>query len=104
MFLSMFLRIGVWRNLWRAYRRGFRGNLRGEGLVLGGVFVIGPADQVGSTLQSKTFLTRVSGCFKGLCFFFQGILLEHREKEFGDRVNMLAVLRTVRKMQDNMTR
>uniref|UniRef100_A0A665VVM5 Peroxiredoxin-like 2A n=1 Tax=Echeneis naucrates TaxID=173247 RepID=A0A665VVM5_ECHNA len=78
MFLSMFLRIGVWRNLWRSYRRGFRGNLRGEGLVLGGVFVIGPADQ--------------------------GILLEHREKEFGDKVNMLAVLRTARKMQDNMAR
>lgn len=57
MFLSMFLRIGVWRNLWRAYRRGFRGNIRGEGLVLGGVFVIGPGDQVGSTLQNKTFLS-----------------------------------------------
>lgn len=42
----MFLRIGVWRNIWRAYRRGFWGNLRGEGLVLGGVFVIGPGDQV----------------------------------------------------------
>uniref|UniRef100_A0A4W6CFA4 Peroxiredoxin-like 2A n=1 Tax=Lates calcarifer TaxID=8187 RepID=A0A4W6CFA4_LATCA len=78
MFLSMFLRIGVWRNLWRAYRRGFRGNLRGEGLVLGGVFVIGPGNQ--------------------------GILLEHREKEFGDKVNMLAVLRTARKMQDGMAR
>ena len=49
MFLSMFLRVGVWRNLWRAYRRGFGGNLRGEGLVLGGVFVIGPGDQVGSS-------------------------------------------------------
>uniref|UniRef100_A0A3B4YCF4 Peroxiredoxin-like 2A n=1 Tax=Seriola lalandi dorsalis TaxID=1841481 RepID=A0A3B4YCF4_SERLL len=73
MFLSMLLRIGVWRNLWRSYRRGFRGNVRGEGLVLGGVFVIGPGDQ--------------------------GILLEHREKEFGDKVNMLAVLRTARKMQ-----
>ncbi|TNN75229.1 Redox-regulatory protein [Liparis tanakae] len=78
MFLSMFLRIGVWRSLWRAYRRGFRGNLRGEGLVLGGVFVIGPGDQ--------------------------GILLEHREKEFGDKVNMLAVLRTARTIQDNMAR
>ncbi|AWP13971.1 putative redox-regulatory protein FAM213A-like [Scophthalmus maximus] len=65
MFLSVFLRIGVWRNLWRAYRRGFRGNLRGEGLVLGGVFVIGPRDQ--------------------------GILLEHHEKEFGDKVEFLNV-------------
>ncbi|XP_020785273.2 peroxiredoxin-like 2A [Boleophthalmus pectinirostris] len=76
MFLSLFLRIGVWRSLWRAYRRGFRGNLRGEGFVLGGVFVIGPEDQ--------------------------GILLEHREKEFGDKVNMLAVLTAVRKMQKNI--
>ncbi|CAF98685.1 unnamed protein product [Tetraodon nigroviridis] len=78
MFLSMFLRIGVWRNLWRAYRRGFRGNLKGEGLVLGGVFVIGPGQQ--------------------------GILLDHREKEFGDKVNMLAVLRAARHMQENMSR
>uniref|UniRef100_A0A674N1W2 Peroxiredoxin-like 2A n=1 Tax=Takifugu rubripes TaxID=31033 RepID=A0A674N1W2_TAKRU len=75
MCLSMFLRVGVWRNLWRAYRRGFGGTLRGEGLVLGGVFVIGPAQQ--------------------------GILLEHREKEFGDKVNMLAVLRAARQIQDN---
>uniref|UniRef100_A0A8P4GT82 Peroxiredoxin-like 2A n=1 Tax=Dicentrarchus labrax TaxID=13489 RepID=A0A8P4GT82_DICLA len=74
MCFSMFLRIGVWRNLWRAYRRGFSGNLGGEGLILGGVFVIGPGDQ--------------------------GILLEHREKEFGDKVNTLAVLRTARNMQD----
>ncbi|KAK7901774.1 hypothetical protein WMY93_018543 [Mugilogobius chulae] len=76
MFLSIFLRIGVWRSVWRAYRRGFRGNLRGEGLILGGVFVIGPGNQ--------------------------GILLEHREKEFGDKVNMLAVLTAVRKMQKNI--
>ncbi|CAL8391003.1 unnamed protein product [Arctogadus glacialis] len=45
MLFSMFLRVGVWQNLWRATRRGFMGNLRGEGLVLGGVFVIGPGDQ-----------------------------------------------------------
>lgn len=74
----MFLRISVWRNIWRAYRKGFSGNLRGEGLVLGGVFVIGPGDQ--------------------------GILLEHREKEFGDKVNMLAVLRTARKMREDIDR
>ncbi|KAI4813008.1 hypothetical protein KUCAC02_024362 [Chaenocephalus aceratus] len=78
MFLSMFLRVGVWMNIWRAYRRGFRGNIRGEGHILGGVFVIGPGDQ--------------------------GILLEHREKEFGDKVNLLAVLTTARKMQDDLAR
>lgn len=30
--------------------------------------------------------------------------MEHREKEFGDKVNMLAVIKTARKMQDNATR
>uniref|UniRef100_A0A8C7R7I3 Peroxiredoxin-like 2A n=2 Tax=Oncorhynchus mykiss TaxID=8022 RepID=A0A8C7R7I3_ONCMY len=77
MFLSALLRIGVWRSLWRAYRKGCTGNIiKGEGLVLGGVFVIGPEDQ--------------------------GILLEHREKEFGDKVNLLAVLRSARKIQDGL--
>lgn len=37
-------------------------------------------------------------------FSHQGILLEHREKEFGDKVNTLAVLRTARKMQDDMAK
>lgn len=37
-------------------------------------------------------------------FASQGILLEHREMEFGDKVNMLAVLRTARKMHDDMAR
>lgn len=36
--------------------------------------------------------------------FSKGILLEHREKEFGDKVNMLAVLRTARKMKENLAR
>ncbi|KAG9335631.1 hypothetical protein JZ751_004396 [Albula glossodonta] len=67
-----FLRTGVWKNGFRAFRRGFLGNVYGEGFVLGGVFVIGPGQQ--------------------------GILLEHREKEFGDKVNILAVLRTARKI------
>uniref|UniRef100_A0A8C5B217 Peroxiredoxin-like 2A n=1 Tax=Gadus morhua TaxID=8049 RepID=A0A8C5B217_GADMO len=74
MLFSMFLRVGVWQNLWRATRRGFMGNLRGEGLVLGGVFVIGPGDQ--------------------------GVLLEHREREFGDKVNLLALLRAARQIPE----
>lgn len=37
-----------------------------------------------------------------LYFFSQGILLEHREKEFGDKVNMLAVLRAACKMREDM--
>jgi len=42
--------------------------------------------------------------FANYVFFPQGILLEHREKEFGDKVNMLAVLRAARKMREDMAR
>lgn len=45
----------------------------GEGIVLGGVFVIGPRKQ--------------------------GVLLEHREKEFGDKVSLDAVLDAVKKIK-----
>uniref|UniRef100_A0A3Q1GEG6 Peroxiredoxin-like 2A n=1 Tax=Acanthochromis polyacanthus TaxID=80966 RepID=A0A3Q1GEG6_9TELE len=75
MLLSTFLRVGVWRSLWRAYRRGFRGTLRGEGLIQGGVFVIGPGDQVG-----------------------------WYSTEFGHKVNMLAVLRTACNIRNGMAR
>ena len=30
---------------------------------------------------------------------FQGILLEHREKEFGDKVNLVSVLEAARKIK-----
>lgn len=33
-------------------------------------------------------------------FSLQGIMLEHREKEFGDKVNLLAVLKTARNMKE----
>ncbi|CAB1443663.1 unnamed protein product [Pleuronectes platessa] len=56
-----FIRLGVWQNFMRAWRSGYQGNMNGEGFILGGVFVIGPGNQ--------------------------GILLEHREKEFGDKVH-----------------
>uniref|UniRef100_A0A668U3A3 Peroxiredoxin-like 2A n=1 Tax=Oreochromis aureus TaxID=47969 RepID=A0A668U3A3_OREAU len=64
--LLAFLRVGVWMNGVRAFRNGFVGNVLGEGFVLGGVFVIGQGQQ--------------------------GILLEHREIEFGDKVNIEDVL------------
>lgn len=70
--LLAFLRVGVWMNGVRAFRNGFVGNVLGEGFVLGGVFVIGQGQQ--------------------------GILLEHREIEFGDKVNIEDVLQAVRKM------
>nr|XP_014335930.1 PREDICTED: redox-regulatory protein FAM213A isoform X3 [Bos mutus] len=68
-----FVRLGVWQNFFRAWNGGFSGNLDGEGFILGGVFVMGPGKQ--------------------------GILLEHREKEFGDKVNLTSVLEAARKIR-----
>lgn len=76
MFLSMLLRIGVWRNLWRAYRRGFRGNLRGEGFVLGGVFVIGPGQQVRTNLNITFFYSHKSKVYLFI-FLLVSFLLGH---------------------------
>lgn len=73
MMLMGLVRLGVWYNSFRAWNGGFSGNLEGEGFILGGVFVIGSGKQ--------------------------GILLEHREKEFGDRVNPLSVLEAVKKIK-----
>uniref|UniRef100_A0A668A383 Peroxiredoxin-like 2A n=1 Tax=Myripristis murdjan TaxID=586833 RepID=A0A668A383_9TELE len=74
--LIAFLRLGVWANGLRAFKNGFMGNVFGEGFVLGGVFVIGPGEQ--------------------------GILLEHREIEFGDKVNILDVLRAARRIPQEL--
>ncbi|KAG5262714.1 hypothetical protein AALO_G00278060 [Alosa alosa] len=71
--LSGFLRSGVWMNGYRAFKNGFLGNVYGEGFIMGGVFVIGPGSQ--------------------------GILLEHREMEFGDKVNIRHVANAVRDIQ-----
>ncbi|KAJ8247982.1 hypothetical protein GJAV_G00236830 [Gymnothorax javanicus] len=68
-----FIRLGVWQNFIRAWRAGYQGNMNGEGFVLGGVFVIGAGKQ--------------------------GILLEHREREFGDIVGSDAVLDAVKQIQ-----
>ncbi|KAA0717742.1 Redox-regulatory protein FAM213A [Triplophysa tibetana] len=67
-----FIRLGVWQNFIRAWKSGYQGNINGEGFILGGVFVIGSGKQ--------------------------GVLLEHREKEFGDRVGNESVLEAVKKI------
>ncbi|KAF7643550.1 hypothetical protein LDENG_00237580 [Lucifuga dentata] len=67
-----FIRLGVWQNFIRAWRSGYQGNMNGEGFILGGVFVIGAGEQ--------------------------GILLEHREKEFGNKVEKADVLEAVKKI------
>ncbi|KAG8435011.1 hypothetical protein GDO86_013102 [Hymenochirus boettgeri] len=72
MMLLGFIRLGVWQNFYRAWQGGFEGNLEGEGFILGGAFVIGAGKQ--------------------------GILLEHREKEFGDKANLTAILEAARKI------
>ncbi|KAF4106238.1 hypothetical protein G5714_012228 [Onychostoma macrolepis] len=68
-----FARFGVWRNLLQVWRRGYHGNRKGEGFVLGGLYVIGPENQ--------------------------GILLEHHEKEFGDKADLTAVRTAVSRIQ-----
>lgn len=74
MVLMGLLRLGVWQNFRRAWKGGFEGNLKGEGLILGGMFVVGAGNQ--------------------------GILLEHREVEFGDKANMTAVLEAAKKINN----
>lgn len=74
--LLAFLRVGVWTNGLRAFRNGFMGNVFGEGFILGGVYVLGPGQQ--------------------------GIMLEHRETEFGDKVNLLDVLKTVKRIPQEL--
>ncbi|KAK9966006.1 hypothetical protein ABG768_005060 [Culter alburnus] len=66
-------RFGVWRNILRVWRKGYYGNRKGEGFVLGGLYVIGPENQ--------------------------GILLEHHEKEFGDKADLSAVRKAVSRIQ-----
>jgi len=59
----------VWKNFFRAQAKGYTGNLKGEGRLLGGLLVIGPAKQ--------------------------GILLEYKEKEFGDHAKLDDVVKAV---------
>lgn len=76
MSVSGILRAGVWMNGWRAYQSGYWGNVRGEGFVLGAVYVIGPGQQ--------------------------GILLEHREMEFGDKVKKSDVIQALEQINTQL--
>ncbi|XP_074855542.1 peroxiredoxin-like 2A isoform X2 [Carettochelys insculpta] len=73
MLLMGFIRLGVWQNFFRAWKNGYSGNLEGEGFILGGVYVIGAGKQ--------------------------GVLLEHREREFGDKVSLQSVLEAAEKIK-----
>uniref|UniRef100_A0A3Q2YKW4 Peroxiredoxin-like 2A n=1 Tax=Hippocampus comes TaxID=109280 RepID=A0A3Q2YKW4_HIPCM len=63
------LRFGVLQNFVRAWRSGYQGNMLGEGFILGV-----------HSLSS------------------QGVLLEHREKEFGNKVEVADVLQAAKKI------
>ena len=63
----------MWKSFFRVKGKGIEGNMKGEGRLLGGLFVVGAASQ--------------------------GVLLEHREKEFGDIVSLEAVKDAVQKIQ-----
>lgn len=73
MFLSGFIRPSVWASGFRAHGKGIAGNFEGEGRLLGGVFVIGRGDT--------------------------GVLLEHRESEFGDHANHTDIITAVQRGQ-----
>lgn len=64
-----FFRVEHWLNIKRTSEKGIQGNLKGDGTLLGGVFVIGPKDQ--------------------------GILYEHRERVWGDHCNITHLLEAV---------
>ena len=69
LFMLGFLRLQTYINIFKAESKG---NLKGDGTLLGGVYVIGPGDS--------------------------GIIFEHREKYFGDYVNSTDVIKAVEKM------
>lgn len=73
MLFSALLRAKVWINIITNMRNGVKGNMAGEGRILGGVYVVGPGEQ--------------------------GILFEHREKEFGDYANLTAVMDAVKQIK-----
>jgi len=73
MLLLGFLRLDTWINIYKSKQAGTPGNLKGDGTLLGGVFVLGAGDQ--------------------------GILYEHKEGTFGDNVNTTEVMEAVNRIQ-----
>lgn len=65
----------MWKSFFRAKGKGVEGNMVGEGRILGGVFVVGRGQE--------------------------GILLDHKEKEFGDKVDLKDVRDAVLRMKSS---
>ena len=67
------LRVGTYLSHWSATSSGVQGNMKGDGTLLGSTLVVGPGEQ--------------------------GVLFEHRSREFQDRVDPQDVLRAVEKIR-----
>ena len=70
--LLAFLRLDSWVNIYKSKKKGTHGNYKGDGTLLGGVFVLGSGNQ--------------------------GVLFEHREGTFGDHCNTKEVMEAVKKI------
>jgi len=71
--LNGFARLSVWASLFRARGKKFDGNMKGEGRILGGLFVVGPGDQ--------------------------GVVFEYRESEFGDHASLDDIMAAVEQIR-----
>ena len=76
MMWSGFLRFAVWRQIVGAYKKNIVGNLKGDGTLLGSVFVIAPGN------PGK-------------------VIFEHREGYFGDYVNTTQVLSAAKSISND---
>lgn len=76
MLLLGFLRLQSWVNIYKSRQKGTPGNLKGDGTLLGGVYVLGPGDE--------------------------GVLFEHREGTFGDHASTSKVLEAVAKINKRL--
>ena len=68
-----FLRLDVWLNIYKSIKAGTDGNMKGDGTLLGGVYVIGPGDQ--------------------------GVLYHHQELVWGDHFNKTQLLQAVNQIK-----
>ena len=67
-----FLRLDVWLNIYKSVQAGTDGNMKGDGTLLGGVYVLGKDDQ--------------------------GVLYHHQEVVWGDHFNKTELLEAVNKI------
>lgn len=70
-FLGLF-RFGTYKSMWSASSSGIEGNFKGDGTLLGSTLVVGPGEQ--------------------------GILFQHRSREFQDLVDPKDILEAVERI------